>query len=495
MALKFGTSGVRGLVTEMSDRACALYTRAYMRYLKTLSAVRTVCLGGDLRSSTPRILAAVAFAVREEGGEPLYCGMLPTPALATFARERKCGCIMVTGSHIPDDRNGIKFYLPAGEVLKNDEAEISRLYAELASGPAPVRSAGEGERPYDAHENLKSGLRPDLGAPTTEAQALYLQRLRDCFPAGSLTGLRLVFYQHSSAARDLLPALLRDLGAEVISVGWSERFVPLDTEAVEDPRKLAAMVREHSADALLSTDGDADRPLLTDETGRVIRGDILGILVARTLQADAVATPVSSNTALEMSGWFKTVRRTRIGSPHVIAALNELSAAGYSRVVGYEANGGFLTGSELTRPGGAVLPPLPTRDAGLPLIAALAACRSRGLALSELVAELPDRYTVSGLLRGIPSERGRALVARFESEGATLAAQLFGAIAGEPESLDFTDGARIRFTGGWIIHLRPSGNAPEFRCYVEADSPEAAARLNEQALAITAGELAAGSGA
>jgi phosphomannomutase len=490
MALKFGTSGVRGLVTEMNDRACVLYARAYMRYLLGKGGAKTVYLGGDLRSSTPRILKAVSFAVRQEGGEPSFCGILPTPALAAYARTRDSGCIMVTGSHIPDDRNGIKFYLPSGEVLKNDEREIARLYGGLS---APIVGK-EGEF-YDARGDLHKAVRPALGVPDERAAAAYRQRLRGFFPPGCLAGLRLVFYQHSSSARDILPPLLKELGAEVTAPGRSESFIPVDTEAVENPAQLAAMVGAHGADALLSTDGDADRPLLADGQGKIIRGDLLGILVARYLKADAVVTPVSSNTAIERCGWFQTVRRTRIGSPYVIAALNELLAEGYSRVVGYEANGGFLTGSDLQNPaGGAVLPALPTRDAALPLIAALAAARSRGLSLAELVATLPARYTVSGLLRGIATERGRALVARFETEGGALAGRLFGELLGEPARMDFTDGARIRFASGVIVHLRPSGNAPEFRSYVEADSPEEAARINDRALAIVTAELAAETG-
>jgi phosphomannomutase len=488
MPLKFGTSGVRGLVTEMSDRACVLYARAYMRYLTRLAGKARVYLGGDLRSSTPRILEAVSFAVRQEGSQPVFCGYLPTPALAAFARARGCGCIMVTGSHIPDDRNGIKFYLPSGEVLKADEQEIARLYADL--------TASESGAWFDPLGNLDGARRHGLGEADGRAAGAYRERLHSFFPPGCLEGLRLVFYQHSSAARDILPPLLEDLGAEVVSPGRSETFVPVDTEAVENPEKLAAMVRSRGADALLSTDGDADRPLLADEHGDIIRGDVLGILVARYLKADAVATPVSSNTALEKCGWFEAVRRTRIGSPYVIAALNELIEAGYTRVMGYEANGGFLTGSELQNPdSGARLPALPTRDAALPLLAALAAGRRQGRPLSELVSELPSRHTVSGLLRGFPPGKGRGIVARFETEGSGLARRLFGAHLGEPEQIDFTDGARIRFASGVIVHLRPSGNAPEFRCYVEADSPEAAARINEQALAIVAGELGAGSGA
>jgi phosphomannomutase len=85
---------------------------------------------------------------------------------------------------------------------------------------------------------------------------------------------------------------------------------------------------QHGLDAILSTDGDSDRPLLADETGTWLRGDVLGVLCARALGLAAVATPVSSNSALELSGWFADVRRTRIGSPFVIEAMN---AAGQGR--------------------------------------------------------------------------------------------------------------------------------------------------------------------
>ena len=81
---------------------------------------------------------------------------------------------------------------------------------------------------------------------------------------------------------------------------------------MREPERLAAWVAEYGADALVSTDGDADRPLVVDDQGKVLRGDVLGILVAAFFGADTVATPVSCNTALEKSGLFTGVTRTRI---------------------------------------------------------------------------------------------------------------------------------------------------------------------------------------
>jgi len=489
MALKFGTSGVRGLVTEMTDLECALYARAFILYLKSAGYAAAVTLAGDFRSSTPRILKAVAFAIEDEGLAVDFCGFIPTPALAAYSMERAEAGIMVTGSHIPDDRNGIKFYMPQGEVLKRDEQEISGFYGRLKNRLESGLKSGLKDKTAAAAFNgegyLKEEFIPRLGEANLRAEESYKERYLKYFKQGALAGLKLVVYEHSSVARDILPGILTGLGAEVIRVGRSESFVPVDTEAVEEPERLAKWVADYNADALLTADGDGDRPLLVDESGRVVRGDILGILVAEYLRADSISTPVSSNTALEKSGGFDFIERTKIGSPHVIASMLKAAGSGYKRVVGYEANGGFLTASDMVSPEtGVELKALPTRDAALPLIAALLLAKERGARLSELISGLPPRYTCSGIIRNFPSEVGRVVVGRFEKEGRKHADKYFAVVFGAAELLDLTDGARITFAGGNIVHLRPSGNAPEFRCYTESSTEEEAAENNRKAIEI-----------
>lgn len=479
MALGFGTSGLRGLVTELTDRECGLYTRAFYRHARDQGAPPVVSLAGDLRRSSPRILRAVAWAIRQEGGTPEFCGFIPTPALAGRALERRQAAVMVTGSHIPDDRNGIKFYLPYGEILKADEAAIAARYAEFSAAAASDDAlAGT----FDARGMFRLENPPDHGAPDPHAVAAYEQRYLAFFPPGCLAGKRIVLYEHSSVARDLLGRLLEKLGARVARVGRSDQFIPVDTEAVTNTAQLAEWVRAEGADALVSADGDGDRPLLVDERGTGVRGDALGILVAAHLHADTVVAPVNCSTALELCGWFRRVVRTRIGSPYVVAALQEAVQAGARRVVGFEANGGFLLASEIAGDTpGTRLTPLPTRDAALPLLTVLHAASKHVLRLSQMVRDLPPRYTHSGLLSPFPPERGRALVAGIEAGGVTAAQRLLGDAFGEVRSLDFTDGARITLAEGDIVHLRPSGNAPEFRVYTEASSPAAAAANNERA--------------
>lgn len=472
MPLKFGTSGLRGLVTNMTDLECWLHARAFLRYARLSGGMSEVALGGDFRASTPRIMRAVGFAIREEGCSIRFQGVIPTPALTLFGISLGIPGIMVTGSHIPDDRNGIKFNLPGGEILKSDESGIMEQYRLLKA-----EEAGKGLFTPDGW--IREDV--DCSLPETESLALemYRRRLVDFFGAGkkTLAGARVVFYQHSSTSRQVIPEILEELGAEVFRRGYSDSFIPVDTEAVEDLERLSGWIAEHRADALFSTDGDGDRPLVVDDTGCFIRGDILGIAVADFLGADTVVTPVSCSTSLERCGKFSRILRTRIGSPFVVEGMGGVTS-GHRVVVGYEANGGFLTASEVPpRVGGGYLSPLPTRDAALPAIAALVSAREKGLSLSGLVNTLPARYSDAELKRGVPAETGSKVMEFMLAGGKGLLERKFAESCGGVESTDNTDGYRILFSGGDIVHFRPSGNAPEFRCYTESDSREKAAAL------------------
>lgn len=295
--------------------------------------------------------------------------------------------------------------------------------------------------------------------------------------------MKLGFYQHSSVGRDLLRELLERLGAEVIALGRTDDFVPIDTEAVStaDVEQARRWAQQHHFDAIVSTDGDADRPLVGDENGDWLRGDLAGVLCAQYLGARAVVSTVSCNTALEACGAFAEVVRTRIGSPYVIEAIERLLAAGQTGVVGFEPNGGFLVGSEVVKEG-RILGPLLTRDAALPIVSLLALARERSGAqpkLSTLSAELPARYTASDRLQEFPTETSRVLIARLAASHAAIDALLteVGGCGGKVSRTDETDGLRILFDNGEIVHFRPSGNAPELRCYAEAGTPQRAAEL------------------
>lgn len=483
--VKFGTSGARGLAEEMTDLVCYVYTRGFLQYLESMGeltqAGTEVAIAGDFRPSTDRVMEAVRRAAEDMGYTPINCGKVPSPAVALYGLVYRVPAIMVTGSHIPADRNGIKFNKCSGEILKADETAIRQQCVCVHDS-------------LFSHAGLFAAASVTPWALSNTARDLYVARYLDCFPADCLTGQRMGVYEHSAVGRDMLVEIYQGLGAEVVRLGRSETFIPVDTEAIrpEDVALAAQWAGAQRFDTIVSTDGDSDRPLIADETGQWLRGDVAGILCAKYLQADSISTPVSCNTAVEKANLFKEVRRTRIGSPFVIASMMEATAAGAQTVVGYEANGGFLTHSDIPL-FDRQLSALPTRDAVLLHLSIILLSVKEGKPISALIKDLPPRFTASDRLTEFPQESSQAILALFDTGDARQdqdkASELFGSLSGTCTSIDRTDGVRLTLDNSEVIHLRPSGNAPEFRCYTEAASQERAVDLNAACMEVLRGLL------
>lgn len=461
--VKFGTSGARGLVTDFTPDVCAAFAHAFVAALgNTAGKISHIALAMDNRPSSYAMAQACAAALQQLNIVPIFYGVIPTPALAYVAMQDSMPCIMVTGSHIPFDRNGLKFYRADGEITKSDEIAINQATVEFQS--------------------IEESILPDLITDPSGMER-YGARYQHLFNSTWLAGKRIGIYEHSSAGRDLYESLFKALGAEVIALERSDEFVPIDTEAVseEDQQKAAIWSQKYAFDMIFSTDGDGDRPLIADETGKWLRGDILGLLTAQALQIDALAVPVSCNTAIEQSDFFSTVKRTKIGSPYVIAEFETLKNA-YSSVAGFEANGGFLLGSDMVFEDKKITA-LPTRDALLPAFMLLALSINKSITISELLHTLPERYTASDRLQNFPREKSLAIVQSGQQTPEELLGKL-GIISGF-RSIDTTDGLRLTLDNSDIVHLRPSGNAPELRCYVDSDSYSNAVTLvNDCLLAL-----------
>ena len=439
--IAFGTSGARGLVNDFTPDVCAAFAIAFVKSIDNEFSFNTVALAIDNRPSSYAMAQACAQGLKQLNIDTVYYGVIPTPALAYKAMQDAMPCIMITGSHIPFDRNGLKFYRPDGEITKDDEQAILH-----------------NDSPFMPLSELS------VLTVSNAAEQAYISRYAELFSADALAGKKIGIYEHSSAGRDIYKSLFESLGAEVTSLERSDTFVPIDTEAVsdEDKQKARDWSKVHGFDAIFSTDGDGDRPLVADENGEWLRGDILGLLCSQLLGIEALAVPVSCNTAIEKSGYFKHVARTKIGSPYVIAEFSDLNRA-HQSVAGFEANGGYLLGSEVVL-NGKLLSALPTRDALLPAFMLLTQPHS----ISELLSELPQRFTASDRLKAFPIVRSRALLEELTSDVARFTSALN---LPAHSALDMTDGLRITLENNDIVHLRPSGNAPELRCYVDSSAP------------------------
>ncbi len=467
-SLKFGTSGLRGLVVELDGVPAFAYTRAFAELLKedgSAASGSRVLVGRDLRESSPSIARLCCAALKETGLTPVDCGAIPTPALAYHGMRFGIPVIMVTGSHIPEDRNGLKFYRAEGEIGKRDEAAILDWHAKLS-----ITSVQDNARMFQAEK------------PEIDLVAAYQERYLDFFGAGALSGLTVGVYQHSSVARDVIVRMLESLGAKAVPLGRATSFIPVDTEALREEDEVLARqwAGEQQLDAIVSTDGDADRPLISDGAGSFLRGDLVGAITARYLGADAIVTPVTSNSALEISGAFGQVIRTRVGSPYVIEGMAESARAGAKAVVGFEANGGVLLGSAIVREGRR-LAALPTRDAMLPILCTLGAAKAQGRSLAEIGAAFAFKAAASNRLKNVPSERSAVFLKRLERDEA-FREDLMKSLGGVA-ALDGQDGVRLIANNGEVVHFRASGNAPELRVYVETQTQERTASLLDWGLA------------
>jgi phosphomannomutase len=517
--LGFGTSGRRGKVVDLTQLEIYLNALAELQYLQSLPLTEGGIRRGedfyfacDLRPSSSEFVAqeegrgeiaqAIVRAITDAGMQAVNLGRIPTPALASYALSHNKGSIMVTGSHIPFERNGYKTNSSRGELLKQQEAPINEQVRQVRQR---LYEQPWGQSLFDERGMLKCGHQ-ELPAEHGAARAAYIERFTNFFHGSTLEGKRILVYQHSAVGRDLLVEILERLGAQVVKSGRSDTFVPIDTENI-DAAQLAVIQGLADASsgplhAVVSTDGDSDRPLVLGVdplTGQVhfFGGDLVGMVVAEYLQSDAVVVPISCNDAIDRGKLAPVVEpKTRIGSPFVIAGMEAALAKGKKRVCGWEPNGGFLTGSPFARDG-ALLEPLLTRDAGLPILGVLFAAQQDGLSLVDLFARLPKRFSRAALLKQFPRAIALKIVDRFSpSNGDAEAirkdlAQFFTPALGfaAVTHVDYTDGVRVLFANGEVAHVRPSGNADELRIYAVADTQSRADEITAMGVAEPAGIL------
>lgn len=528
--LKFGTSGRRGRVVDLTQLEIYINALAELKYLQKLLPGQGGVVEGDdffygydLRPSSTTFVAeqggrgelaqAVERAIVDAGMRPVNCGCIPTPALTFYALSKGKGSMMVTGSHIPFDRNGYKTNTSKGELLKIHEEPIHRAVQGVRER---IYRESFKTSLFDRNGRMKTGHRR-LSPVDGSASLSYVDRYVNFFEGHSLHGMKIVLYQHSAVGRDLVLDILRRLGAEVIPTGRSESFVPIDTENIDSAQlatiqALAEEVIEENGfvNAIVSTDGDSDRPLVlgvgADHAVHFFGGDLVGMVAAQYLGADAVVVPISCNDAIDRSSLAKALEpKTRIGSPYVIAGMNVALANGKKTVCGWEANGGFLTGSTIVR-NGKMLDALPTRDAVLPILCTLLSAQEEQVALAELFGRLPRRFGSAALLKQFPRQISLKIIESYSpaddvvkeaifQDNRILLRNEFNAEIQDARKmelwnirerltgffdtekgfegiirLNYTDGIRISFQNGDVAHLRPSGNADELRIYAVADT-------------------------
>jgi len=192
--LKFGTSGLRAKAADLTDLECYINICGFIDYIKSIDlkdggikAGAEIYLAGDYRPSTPRIMKALVRAITDSGCQVRNCGNVPSPAVAYCGIANHCASIMVTGSHIPEDRNGIKPNKANGEVLKSDEAGMAPFVA--AARERIYATLGTAACLFDEDAMLVADVpMPEIDREQTE---FYIKRYTDFFPVNCLQGRKI----------------------------------------------------------------------------------------------------------------------------------------------------------------------------------------------------------------------------------------------------------------------------------------------------------------
>jgi len=357
----FGTDGVRGVANkDLTVHLCLRIARAAATVLRRGGEGRPrVVVGRDTRISGDMIEAATLAGFCSAGADVIPVGVLPTAGIAYLARVLDVDMgVVISASHNPFEFNGIKFFSHEGFKLPDAvEAEI--------------------EARVHAHRHLDHPLGDGLGRrlPAGDMAARYRDYLYGLC-SGALSGMHLVVDCANGAVAHLAPTLFRELGAEVTALHCDPDGLNINTRCgATHPQEVARATRELGAHIGLAFDGDADRLLLADETGRVVNGDHILAIVALSLAAQSrlpggrVVGTVMSNLGLERALMQRGMQlvRAKVGDRYVLEEMQRQGA-----ILGGEQSGHVIFLEHATTGDGLVTALMMLqilRDAGMPLSA------------------------------------------------------------------------------------------------------------------------------
>jgi phosphoglucosamine mutase len=430
----FGTDGVRGLVGQAPITADFVMRLGYaagkvLAQTKASTGRPVVLIGKDTRISGYMLEAALEAGFAAAGVDVMLGGPLPTPAVAYLTRALRLSAgVVISASHNPFHDNGIKFFSAEGNKLP-DEVELA-IEAAL-------------EEPMGCVSSEKLGRAKRLD----DARGRYIEFCKSTFPNElDLRGLKLVVDCAHGAAYHIAPDVFHELGAEVVAIGNQPNGLNInDNHGATAPQNLAKAVREHEADIGIALDGDADRLVMVDNSGRVYNGDeLLYIMVKDRMAAgriDGAVGTLMTNMALEVA--FKRMgvgfARAKVGDRYVLEVLQE---KGWH--IGGEGSGHLLFLDKHTTGDGIV--------SALQVLSALKRC---GNSLAACTADI-DMYPQS--LINVKVQPG------FDWQNNE-------AILAEKERVENELGDEGR------VLIRPSGTEPLIRVMVEAKHAEAAERM------------------
>lgn len=440
----FGTDGIRGTVgqTPITPDFMLKLGWAAGRVLGGADGGK-VLIGKDTRISGYMFESALEAGLSAAGVDTLLLGPLPTPAVSYLTRTFSAQAgIVISASHNPFHDNGIKFFGPDGKKLDDAlELEIERLVS-LPLETVQAKHLGKAKRINDA-----------IGR--------YIEFCKSTFTAdGGLKGLRIVLDCAHGAGYQVGPAVFRELGAEVITLGDAPDGLNINKDVGSThPEALQDAVKVHRADLGIALDGDADRVVMVDHDGQLIDGDQILYIIAAHLKeqghlAGGVVGTLMSNLGLELALGELQIpfARANVGDRYVVAEMGRL---GWE--LGGESSGHVVCGHATG-----------TGDGIVTALQVVAAMRSQQTDLKTLAADLslyPQRLINVRVAQKVDLDQQSEIQAAVADSEAQMG------------------------SSGRVL-LRPSGTEPLIRVMVEAERPEVANTQAERIAKVVQAVLA-----
>ncbi len=428
----FGTDGIRGLTNSepMTAETALRVGQAAGAHFARGDHRHRVVIGKDTRLSGYMMESALVAGFASVGMDVVLLGPMPTPAVALLTRSMRADLgVMISASHNPFSDNGIKLFGPDGYKL-SDSAEAA-IEGRLEAGVklAPAGSIGRARRIDDA-------------------RGRYIHHVKATFPEHMrLDGLKIAVDCANGAAYHVAPEALWELGADVIPLGVAPDGLNINHECGSThPKLLQEMVVASGADIGLALDGDADRLIVVDETGRIIDGDQMMALIALELQrrdalrGGAVVATIMSNLGLErrLEEAGIGLLRSKVGDRYVLETMREKGCN-----LGGEQSGHMILTDFSTTGDGLV--------AALQVLAALVQHQSRASELLHLFEPVPQ------LLKNV----------RFSG----------GAPLDDARVQQRISAAEAELNGRGRLVIRKSGTEPLIRVMAEGDDQALVERL------------------
>ena len=423
----FGTDGIRGATNQgaMTAAKAMKVGMAAGAYFQRGDHKHRVLIGKDTRLSGYMLESALVAGFTSVGMDVVMVGPMPTPGVAMLTTSMRADMgVMISASHNPFADNGIKLFGPDGYKLSDDaEAAIE----ELIDSDIPLVPSAQ----------IGRARRVD------DAQGRYIHFAKSTFPADlRLDGLRIVVDCAHGAAYKVAPSALWELGADVVAIGVDPNGTNInDGVGSTAPQALGETVVASGADIGIALDGDADRLIVVDETGKVVDGDQLMATIATgwaragRLAGGGLVATVMSNLGLErhLSAQGLGLIRTKVGDRHV---LEKMRSSGYN--VGGEQSGHIILSDYAT-----------TGDGLVAALQVLAELKRAGAPASEVLHRFEP---LPQLLKNVRFKGGKPLDA--EPVKAVIAA------------------AEAELEGRGRLVIRPSGTEPVIRVMAEGDDAD-----------------------